>query len=90
MIEPVATPTAYEIVGEHIRRAIHVGSFIPGDRLPPERELAATLGVARGTLREALRILQGNGYLHPSRGAGGAHSGQIGRLFRSKAATQSR
>jgi len=73
LIEPVATPTAYEIVGEHIRRAIHVGSFIPGDRLPPERELAATLGVARGTLREALRILQGNGYLHPSRGAGGGY-----------------
>lgn len=73
MIEPVATPTAYEVVGEHIRRAIHVGSFIPGDRLPPERELAATLGVARGTLREALRILQGRGYLHASRGAGGGY-----------------
>jgi DNA-binding FadR family transcriptional regulator len=62
---------AYSSVMERIRRAIHLGIYVPGDRLPPERELAPTLGVSRTTLREALRLLEGAGLLESRRGAAG-------------------
>ena len=40
-----------------IAELIGNGTFAPGHRLPPERELAGTLGLSRGALREALRTL---------------------------------
>jgi GntR family negative regulator for fad regulon and positive regulator of fabA len=39
------------------------GTYTIGDRLPPERELAAQVGVTRPTLREALRRLEQEGWL---------------------------
>ncbi|GAA5082594.1 DNA-binding FadR family transcriptional regulator [Thermocatellispora tengchongensis] len=63
--------TVTEDVAERLRRLIHQGEISPGDRLPPERELAETLGVARVSLREAIKILQGHGYLVVRRGAHG-------------------
>ncbi|WP_233519964.1 FadR/GntR family transcriptional regulator [Prauserella sp. PE36] len=42
----------------------------PGDRLPPERELAALLGVSRPSLREALRSLKAQGHVEVRHGAG--------------------
>ena len=50
-----------EIVSERIRES---------DRLPPERELATRFGVARGTIREALRRLEGDGYVKRRAGSG--------------------
>lgn len=47
-----------------------------GTRLPPERELAERLGVARETLRRALQELQGEGLLERRQGAGTFVSGQ--------------
>lgn len=44
------------------------GTFPPGSFLPAERELAATLGVTRPTLREALRILESDGWLEVQQG----------------------
>jgi len=41
----------------HVALLIEGGKLRPGDRLPPERELAATMGVSRSSLREALRAL---------------------------------
>jgi GntR family transcriptional regulator, transcriptional repressor for pyruvate dehydrogenase complex len=67
---PIAVAT-YTSVVERIRRAIHLGIYVPGDRLPPERELAPALGVSRTTLREALRLLVGEGLLESRRGAAG-------------------
>jgi DNA-binding FadR family transcriptional regulator len=46
------------------------GTFAPGDRLPPERELAAQLGTNRNTLREAIRELDARGLVRARRGSG--------------------
>lgn len=70
-LSPLDIPSAYELVVQRLRHAIQLGTFAPGERLPPERELAARLGIARVTLREALRVLQGEGYIVTRRGAHG-------------------
>ena len=70
-VERVATPATYELVSEQIRRAIHIGTYLPGDKLPAERQLAEQMGVSRTTVREALRVLEGEGYVESHRGAAG-------------------
>jgi GntR family transcriptional repressor for pyruvate dehydrogenase complex len=42
----------------HFERLIATGVLRPGERLPPERELAASLSVSRGSLREAMHELE--------------------------------
>jgi DNA-binding FadR family transcriptional regulator len=42
---------------DKIRELIVSGRWGPGDRLPPEAELAAQLGLSRNSLREAVRAL---------------------------------
>lgn len=53
-----------------IRRQIHEGELKPGDRLPPERQLANLLGVSRGSVREALRALELSGVVRSQHGEG--------------------
>ena len=53
-----------------LRREISKGILHLNDRLPPERHLAATHGVARGTVREALNRLAEEGYVEIRPGSG--------------------
>src|SRR5579859_4978728 len=46
------------------------GRYRPGDRLPPEHEVAAMLGVSRGTLRSALERLENRGEIIRRQGSG--------------------
>lgn len=55
---------------EAIKAMILDGRLRPGDRLPVEKELAATLGLSRGTLREAVRALTVIGILDTRQGDG--------------------
>ena len=61
-------------VGQLVARALldHIlsGAMAVGDRLPPERELAATLGVGRSAVREAIQALGLLGLLEVRQGAG--------------------
>lgn len=61
----------YQAVVEHLRREVALGRISPGDKLPAERRLAEQLGVARETLRQALRVLEGAGEVTIQRGASG-------------------
>ena len=60
-----------EAVADHLRTLIHRGEVGPAERLPPERELAEQLGVARISLREAIKQLRDEGYVEVRRGATG-------------------
>jgi GntR family transcriptional regulator, transcriptional repressor for pyruvate dehydrogenase complex len=60
----------YEQVTEQIQRLIVSGALKPGDRLPPERELAAKFGVGRSSLRDALRTLEVMGIVESRHGQG--------------------
>jgi DNA-binding GntR family transcriptional regulator len=53
-----------------IASAIAQGTFRPGTRLPPERDLSSSLAVSRATLRVALRALHDDGLLEPTHGSG--------------------
>jgi GntR family transcriptional repressor for pyruvate dehydrogenase complex len=61
--------TAEEVV-VRLRDMIHDGELSPGDRLPPERDLAKLLGVSRPTLRAGIRSLATVGILQSRQGAG--------------------
>ncbi len=60
----------YEQVAEQIKRLIVKGVLKPGDRLPPERDLALKFGVARSSIRDAIRTLEVMGILEPRQGHG--------------------
>ncbi|MFI5288182.1 MAG: FadR/GntR family transcriptional regulator [Polyangia bacterium] len=80
MVKPIAStraappPSARRSRGEsaasRLRRDILLGRYAPGDRLPPERELAKRLGTNRNTLREALRSLEAEHLLRARQGDG--------------------
>jgi len=70
-LDAVRRPASYELVLEQVRRAIQLGRFDAGTRLPSERELAQQFGVSRTTVREALRVLQGEGLVEVRRGRNG-------------------
>ena len=55
---------------DNIREMIADGRLAPGDRLPPEHALAQSLGVSRGSLREAVRALSQLNVLDVRRGDG--------------------
>ena len=57
-------------VVEHVRSLILSGEVKPGDRLPPERELARRLGISRPSLRAGIGFLSAMGVLHSRHGAG--------------------
>nr|WP_233343071.1 GntR family transcriptional regulator [Hyphomonas sp. Mor2] len=66
---PKALPKAIQI-SEMLIREIAAGRYPDGTRLPTEREMAQGLGIAIGTLRRALSILEDRGLLRRRQGSG--------------------
>lgn len=60
----------YLQTAEMLIRDIAAGRLLDGERLPPEREMAAELGLAVGTLRKALSDLEEKGLLERVQGSG--------------------
>jgi DNA-binding FadR family transcriptional regulator len=61
----------FEDVIRQVQEAILKGQLKPGDKLPAERELKEILDVSRGTLREALRVLEIKGLITIKPGVNG-------------------
>jgi len=72
LFEPVrrSTDSMQKRVASVIKDAIISGEFKPGDKLPPERELAGMLKVSRGSLREALVHLEAANLVQIRHGVG--------------------
>ncbi|TXG93407.1 MAG: GntR family transcriptional regulator, partial [Rhodocyclaceae bacterium] len=66
----VQVPRISDAVAASLEKRILEGSLKPGDRLPPERELATELGVSRPSLREAIQKLASKGMLQSRQGGG--------------------
>lgn len=60
----------YRQVADHIRTLIETGELAAGGRLPAERDLAERFGVSRPTVREALIVLEVEGYIQIRMGSG--------------------
>jgi GntR family transcriptional regulator, transcriptional repressor for pyruvate dehydrogenase complex len=71
VFSPVPVRNAFEVTVERLAQSIRLGVLVGGERLPPERELAETLGVSRVTLREAIKALRAADLVESRRGRGG-------------------
>lgn len=71
--EHVESHTAAETIAAQVRDALIDGRIRPGDRLATEPEMAGDFGVSRSTVREAIRILRGQGFVQTLRGSKGGH-----------------
>jgi GntR family transcriptional regulator, transcriptional repressor for pyruvate dehydrogenase complex len=70
IFQPIRPKKVSSQIAEQIRSSILAGEFSPGDKLPPERELAEMFGVSRPSVREALNILTASGLVMSYQGGG--------------------
>jgi GntR family transcriptional repressor for pyruvate dehydrogenase complex len=66
----IQTLSVSEAVVQQLLEDISTGAFRPGDRLPPQRELARQLGVSNSSIREGLQSLQAMGVIETRHGVG--------------------
>ncbi|MDA8133019.1 MAG: FadR/GntR family transcriptional regulator [Desulfobacteraceae bacterium] len=68
--QPIKPKKVSTQIADQIRASILSGDFSPGDKLPPERELAESFGVSRPSVREALNALASAGLVRSNQGGG--------------------
>src|ERR687894_1017056 len=69
-VEREGKASLVDIAEEALRGWLATGRHRPGERLPPEQELSAHLGISRGTLRTALQRLEETGEIVRRQGSG--------------------
>ncbi|WP_028317112.1 FadR/GntR family transcriptional regulator [Desulfobulbus elongatus] len=67
---PIKPKKVSSQIADQIRDSILAGDFTPGEKLPPERELAEMFGVSRPSVREALNMLASSGLVMSYQGGG--------------------
>jgi DNA-binding FadR family transcriptional regulator len=71
MFQAAKQTKVFQDVVEQIQDAIFDGRLVAGQTLPAERELKELFNISRGTLREALRVLEQKGLIEIKLGVGG-------------------
>lgn len=61
---------AYKGVIDYFKKKILDGELRPGEKLPPERDIAERLNVSRNSVREAIRIMDMTGVISSQQGSG--------------------
>jgi GntR family transcriptional regulator, transcriptional repressor for pyruvate dehydrogenase complex len=79
-MRPVTRPKLYEQIVERIHDHVVEAGLRAGDRLPPERELAARLGVSRASVSQALVALEVLGTVSVRHGDGAVLLAPASRL----------
>lgn len=69
-LDPGSATPVFEQVVDQVVAGIRDGALVPGDRLPPVRQLAGDLGIAPNTVAKAYRQLEEEGHVE-TRGRGG-------------------
>jgi GntR family transcriptional regulator len=69
-IDPASPVPLYLQIARQIRRLVAIGALRAGDRLPPVRELAATVRVNRNTAARAIQRLESDGVVRTRVGQG--------------------
>jgi GntR family transcriptional regulator len=69
-IDPASDRAVYKQIADHLRAAMGRGSLREGEQLPSEAQLMEHYGVARMTIRNALRVLQDEGLVTAEHGRG--------------------
>lgn len=69
-MRPMQRSRLYEQIVERLLALIKELQLVAGDRLPPERELAASIGVSRASVRQALVVLEVQGLVEVRHGEG--------------------
>ncbi|MDP6189372.1 MAG: pyruvate dehydrogenase complex transcriptional repressor PdhR [Gammaproteobacteria bacterium] len=77
----VKQPKISDVIMEQLEAMILEGSLKPGQKLPPERELAVQFEVSRPSLREALQKLAARGLIHSRQGGGSYVAENVGNSF---------
>src|SRR5215469_10822204 len=69
-IDPASDRAVYKQIADHLRESVARGRLHEGDQVPSEAQLMDHYGVARMTIRNALRVLQDEGLLTAEHGRG--------------------
>ncbi|MBN2568300.1 MAG: FadR family transcriptional regulator [Deltaproteobacteria bacterium] len=69
--EPIRVKKLAEEVGQRIKRSIFDGTFISGEKLPSEHDMAVQFGVSQITVRQAVRVLESAGIVYTKQGVEG-------------------
>ena len=87
---PIQKQRNFEEILVQLQQSFARGELAPGDRLPPERDLAEQFGASRTSVREALRVLEALGVVQVKPGAdnGAFLLAEPGRAFRDLLAYQ--